>query len=114
MRLSNEIAVEDAQVAIDVMSDYLKEVGYDNETETFDIDKVVGVSSSEMAKMKAVLKIISSMYTQFGTAIKLDDLYGNFEQLQPEEVDKLIDRLCRAGSLFVPTRGYVKPLWNLN
>ena len=38
MKLSKEVAVENARVAIELFRSYLMEVGYDEETKTFDIE----------------------------------------------------------------------------
>ena len=66
IRLSNEVLKEDAQRAIKLQEDCMKQVGYDPDTGKVDIDKVEGrTSKSERDKINIIIDVIKELSDEY-------------------------------------------------
>jgi replicative DNA helicase Mcm len=66
IRLSNEVKKEDAERAITLQEDCMKQVGYDPDTGKVDIDKVEGrTPKSERDKMNIVIEVVKKLSEEF-------------------------------------------------
>lgn len=112
IRLSNEVLKEDAQRAIKLQEDCMKQVGYDPDTGKVDIDKVEGrTSKSERDKINIIIDVIKELSDEYeGTAPKnivyaeLADKYNVGE----EKVDEVINMLKSKGVIYEPTSDHYK------
>jgi replicative DNA helicase Mcm len=108
IKLRKTITGEDAKIAIGVMESYLKEIGYDKENDTFDVDAVVGngvQSRNKIGVIKSAIKILAGT----GKSVTIEQLKSTVEtQIGGDEVDELIDKLIRNGEAFRPTRGIIQ------
>jgi replicative DNA helicase Mcm len=111
IRLSNEITKDDANRAIRLMKDSLKDLGYDTETGEIDVDKSEGGTSfSERSKITRILNMIDQLSGESKDIVplgKLRDMAAK-DGIDSAEVDEIIDRLKREGVLFEPNPGYVQ------
>lgn len=101
LKLRDKVGVDDAKQAIKVYKEYLLEFGYDEKANAFDIDKIMGTSSSTRNKMDAVLKtirIIESKYPDKYVPTEALDEELN-EKLSSDEVYSLVMRLNQNGDL---------------
>jgi replicative DNA helicase Mcm len=110
MRLSDEVEVKDAIAAIDLTKSYLMQVGYDEKTKSFDIDKLTGNSASSRNKIHVVREIIESLAKTSGKKmVPLEDITQAMDgKVAEAEVDEAIGKLLKAGDLFRPKRGFVQ------
>jgi replicative DNA helicase Mcm len=109
LRLSEEVSLEDAKIAIDIMKYYLMQVGYDYESKTFDIDKAtLGITSSQRSKIFAVREVIKDLEGRLGKMIPIEEIEKELEgKLTKDEIEEAIDKLNSQGEIFKPRRGYV-------
>ncbi len=112
VRLSNEVSPADARKAIDLLKSSLMQVGYDEETKTFDIDKIAtGMSSSKRGKIVFVREIISQLESKIGKLIPLEELEKALDgKVSPIELEDAINQLIKSGDLFKPKPKYIQRL----
>ena len=108
-RLSRVVTISDAKHAIKIMETYLKEVGYDEENQTFDIDKITGNSAKSRNKIDTVKEVIKIITDDTGKTVQVDKVKGLLEnKLTEDEIDEVLEKLVRNGDLFRPRRGCVQ------
>ncbi len=111
VRLSNAITKDDANRAIRLMKDSLRDLGYDTETGEIDIDKSEGATSfSERSKITRILNMIdvlSGDKKDIVPVIKLKEMAAK-DGIESSEVEDIVERLKRDGVLFEPNPGYVQ------
>ncbi|MEK6890373.1 MAG: minichromosome maintenance protein MCM [Nanoarchaeota archaeon] len=110
LRLSPEVLIEDARKAIELLKISLRQVGYDEETKTFDIDKITsGISSSKRSKILVVRETIAMLEAKIGKLIPMDELEkaldGKVSQLELEES---LNQLSKSGDIFRPKKGFIQ------
>ncbi len=112
MRLSSEVTREDAKKAIELLKLSLTQVGYDEETQSFDIDKMTtGITSSKRGKILLVKDIIASLEARLGKLIPMEELQKELsEKLSESELEEAIDQLSKSGDIFRPKKGYIQKL----
>ncbi|MEK6825715.1 MAG: minichromosome maintenance protein MCM [Nanoarchaeota archaeon] len=111
-RLSNEVKREDAQKAIDLLKMSLMQVGYDEETKSFDIDRVTtGISSSKRGKIIQVKEAIAQLESRLGKLIPLEELEKSLEnKVSTVEVEEALEQLVKSGDLFRPKKGFIQKI----
>lgn len=109
-RLSRKVKKEDAKKAIALMKFYLTQVGFDYETKTFDIDKIVtGIPTSQRSKIIIVRETIARLESRIGKLIPIEELAKELEgKLSTAEIDDSLDKLKMSGDIFEPKRGFVQ------
>lgn len=108
MRLSNTVEVCDAEQAIEIMENYLKEVGYDEENNTFDIDKISGNSTSQRGKMGIVKEAIEELSNKYGGKVPIEGVCELLDtKYSSNEVNEIINKIIINGDAFKPKKGYV-------
>jgi replicative DNA helicase Mcm len=109
MRLSEEVSKEDAKKAIELMTYYLTQVGYDYESKTFDIDKISGkFSSSQRNKILMVKEVITALESKMGKMIPYEEIEKELEEkISKDELEDVINRLIRDNEIYRPKKGYI-------
>jgi replicative DNA helicase Mcm len=108
-RLAKFVTEEDAQSAIDLMKYYMMQVGYDEESKSFDIDKIGGNPASKRNKIFTLKEILEQLEVRLGKLIPMEEVEKASEgKLKPDEIEEAMDKLVRAGDLFRPRKGYVQ------
>ncbi len=109
LKLSEEVSVEDAKRAIELMKYYLMQVGYDYESKTFDIDKATsGITASQRSKIFAVREVINDLENRLGKMIPIEEIEKELEgKMTKDEIEDAINKLNAQGELFRPRRGFV-------
>lgn len=112
MRLSNEVRREDAQKAIELLKMSLQQVGYDEETKTFDIDKITtGISSSKRGKIVLVRETINLLESKLGKLIPFEELQKALQgKISETELEEAITQLSKSGDIFRPKKGFIQKL----
>jgi replicative DNA helicase Mcm len=110
MRLSKSVTKEDAEIAIRLMKYYLTTVGYDEETKTYDIDKIaIGVSTSQRSKVILLRETIAKLEERLGKFIPVEELEKELEtKMKKEEIDDSLQKLIASGDIFRPRRGFIQ------
>ena len=110
LRLSDEVTREDSEKAIEIMKYYLEQVGYDPETNTFDIDRTgaSGVSNSQRNKIYMVRDTINKLAEKFGQEIPLEEIEKELEgKMDNQEIEDSMQKLKKEGEIYEPTKGHV-------
>jgi replicative DNA helicase Mcm len=109
LRLSEDVSIDDAKRAIDLMKYYLMQVGYDYESNTFDIDKVTNkMSHSKRSKIFLVKETIIALEAKFGKEISLEKLEEELkDKMNENEIEEAINKLINGGEIYRPRRGYI-------
>ncbi len=110
LRLKNEVGRDDAKKAIDLIKMSLQQVGYDEETKTFDIDKITtGISSSKRGKILAVRQTIAELETKLGKLIPMEELEKALQgKISAIEMEDAINQLSKSGDIFKPRKGFIQ------
>jgi len=84
--------------------------GFDEETQSFDIDKIVsGVTASKRGKIMDVKGVILELQKTIGKPVPLEELEKELEEKMTKvELDEAISNLETAGDLFRPKVGFVQ------
>jgi replicative DNA helicase Mcm len=112
LRLSPEVLVEDARKAIELLKISLRQVGYDEETKTFDIDKITsGISSSKRSKILVVRETISLLEAKIGKLIPIEEIEKALEgKVTQIELEEALNQLSKSGDIFRPKKGFIQRL----
>jgi replicative DNA helicase Mcm len=108
-RLSKTVDISDAERAIRLVQYYMMQVGYDEETKSFDIDKISGNPASKRSKIFIVKEVLEELENRFGKLIPQEELEKATEdKMKKDELEEAIDKLLRAGDIFRPRKGYLQ------
>ncbi len=112
IRLSEKVERQDAQRAIALLKHSLKQVGYDEETKTFDIDRVTtGMPSSKRGKIVTLKETLSQLESKLGKLIPYEEIENALEdKMTKEELEEAINQLSKAGDIFKPKKGYIQKI----
>ena len=112
MRLSNIVSSEDAKRAIDLLKYSMMQVGYDEETKTFDIDRVAtGIPSSKRGKIRILKETILKLESRLGKLIPVEELEKEIDSsMSKEDLEDSLDQLSKSGEIFKPKRGYIQKI----
>ncbi len=110
MRLSDKVKKEDAKKAIELLKMSLTQVGYDEDTKSFDIDKMTtGITSSKRSKILLVRDMIFNLESRVGKMIPLEDLEKELAgKMKPEELDEALSQLKKSGEIFAPNNKHIQ------
>jgi len=111
-RLSETVDKADAIRSINLMKFYLMQAGYDYESKSFDIDKIVtGITSSKRGKIIEVKDAILRLESRIGKLIPVEEIEKELEgKIARNEIDEALEKLSISGDIFHPKKGYVQKL----
>ncbi len=113
IRLSNKVSKEDSKRAINILKHCLMSVGYDYETQSFDIDRIsTGITSSQRNKIIVVRSIIEDFTNKGTKSISVNDivLEATKSNINEDQVDQSIEQLKKEGFIYEPRRGFVQKI----
>jgi replicative DNA helicase Mcm len=108
IRLSDKVTGGDALKAIELLKYSLMEVGYDEETKTFDIDRIGGMPTAKRSKIVVIRDAIGRLQAKMGKLIPIEELLKELPEVQPNDVEEAIFELKKKGDLFEPKHGYIQ------
>ncbi|MHC1626585.1 MAG: minichromosome maintenance protein MCM [Methanoculleaceae archaeon] len=112
MRLSNTIEAGDAERVIRIVDTCLRQVAYDAETGTFDIDKLAtGISKRHRDIIRTIKEAIRDLGGDSGRA-QINDVIETVMQrgFSRDNIEEMIDRLKRDGEVMEPRNGLIQLL----
>ena len=109
-RLSEKVEKRDSERAIKLMKYYLLQAGFDQDTKSFDIDKIVtGVTASRRGKILELKEAIISLENRIGKMIPIEELEKELKDKMEKTVfDDALDKLSMSGDNFRPKKGYIQ------
>jgi replicative DNA helicase Mcm len=111
VRLSNVATLEDAERAIKIFEESLRQIAIDPETGNLDIDIVItGVSASQRKALKSILEIIKELEDMTPWGATEEAILSRAEEigLSRDQTLKLLEKLKKDGDIFCPRYGYYK------
>ena len=110
MRLNTSVVREDAMKAIELLKVSLMQVGYDEDSKSFDIDKITtGITSSKRNKILIVRETLSQIESRLGKLIPLEELKNALQdKLTDIELEEAIEQLSKSGDVFKPKQGFIQ------
>lgn len=112
MRLSDTVKREDAKRAIELLKMSLSQVGYDEETKSFDIDRITtGVTASKRNKIVIVRETLAGLESKLGKLIPTDEIEAVLKDKMSEvELEDALNQLSKSGDIFRPKKGFIQML----
>ena len=113
VRLSNVATGDDARRSIDLLDYCLRQVAFDEETGTIDIDKISsGITATQRNKIQIIKEIIKELEGKLGKTIPLEDVVEGAKEknLKDADVEEIIQKLKRSGDIFEPRRGFISKI----
>jgi replicative DNA helicase Mcm len=110
MRLSDEVTVEDANRAIELVKKSLEQVGLDLEKKLVDIDMLVtGMPRSQREKVKIILDLVAELESQYGGAAPRKEIIERAKEKNIDErfVDEVLNKEIQRGTLWCPSPEFV-------
>ncbi|WP_414739804.1 MCM family protein (plasmid) [Methanocaldococcus indicus] len=104
-KLKESVDEEDAKEAIEIMDYCLRQIAYDPETGTLDIDKIAGTPKSERKKLDKILEAIKELSNN-NPEILID--YENIKEwtgFSDNELERLLKKLIILGDIDKPKPG---------
>lgn len=106
IRLSNEVTKEDAERAIKLQEDCMKQVGYDPDTGKVDVDKVEGrTSKSERDKINIIIDLIKELSDEYEGSAPKTILYAELADkynINESKADSMVNVLKTKGVIYEP------------
>lgn len=110
IRLDTKIRKEDAERAIRLMQYSMSQLGYDFETERFDVDRLEGgVTASRRQRINKILDILESMQKET-KEVAIEDVRAEAENQGVTDIDEIIEHLKREGTIFEPRPGFLRKI----
>lgn len=110
LRMSDKVTSKDAKKAIELLDYCLRQVAFDEETGTIDIDRIAtDMPATQRNKVIHVKEIIVELENKIGKTIPLEDVVKEARNkgMEEYEVEEIIQKLKRSGDLFEPRRGFI-------
>src|SRR3989339_772330 len=109
VRLSESVSKQDAQQSIEIMKYYLRHVGFDYESQTFDIDRIgSGFSHSQRSKIFSVKETIIALSSRMGKEIPIEEIKNDLkDKMKESDIDEAIEKLIQSNEIYRPKHGYV-------
>lgn len=112
LHLRDQVKREDAIKAIDLLKVSLTQVGYDEETKTFDIDKITsGITAGKRNKILIVREMIAQLESKLGKLIPTEELGKSLEgKISSIELEDILTQLSKSGDIFRPKKGFIQKI----
>ena len=111
IRLSNVATVEDAERAIRIFEECIRQIAIDPETGNIDVDYAIyGVSASLRDKISTILEIIEEFEESTPWGASEEQILSNAEEkgFSRSEVLKVLEKLKNDGDIYSPRLGYYR------
>ncbi|WP_457612447.1 ATP-binding protein [Methanocaldococcus sp.] len=104
-KLKEEVDEEDTKVAIEIITECLKEIAYDPEEGIYDVDKIIGISKKEREKVEIVYNAIKELSKRNELVSYTSILEMVKDKIKEEELDNIIKKLIKYGDIDEPKPG---------
>jgi len=111
VRLADEVAVEDAKRACELMLKSMQQVGVDPETGQFDADVVeTGMSKSQRDRVKTLKQLIEEVAAEYDDGAPVDEVLERCKNLDIDrsKAEEEIEKLRRKGDVYEPTADHLR------
>ncbi|MEM7821569.1 MAG: minichromosome maintenance protein MCM [Candidatus Aenigmatarchaeota archaeon] len=103
IQLRNEVNVEDALRAINLMKVSLRQFGFEPETGKIDVDRAEGyITAAQRGKIRIILDLIEELETKLGKNIPEEELIKAAKARGIDNVEDILRKMLEEGILFTP------------
>ena len=113
IRLSDTVDIQDAQKATNLLYYSLRQIAFDEETQTIDIDRIAtGTTASSRNRVNRIKKLITDLEDKLGRTIPIEDIVQEAKKFDITEgqVDKALEKLKKSGDIVENPRGFISKL----
>lgn len=113
LHLRGEVLKKDAKKAIELLDYCLRQVAFDEETGTIDIDRIAtDTPASSRNKIHIMREIINDLSAKLGDTVPEDEVIKSAVEKDIPEADaeELLQKMKRAGDIFEPRRGFISKI----
>ena len=113
IELSDTVKRKHAKKATQMMDYWLRQVAFDGETGTLDIDRIaIGTGTGERKKMSVFRRIIDDLENKLGKHIPMEDILREAEKesITEDEVESIIEKLRKTGDITEAKRGFISKI----
>jgi replicative DNA helicase Mcm len=109
VQLRNEVSREDALRAIRLMSVSLRQLGFEPQIGTIDIDRVEGARATAMqrSKIRTVISLIEELEKTYGKEIPFDEIVKKAKSSGIEDIEEILRKMQQEGVIYSPRAGFV-------
>ena len=112
LQLKDKVEAEDARRAIRLQQTCLRQVGYDPDTDTIDIDRVEGrTPKSDRDKINKIVEEIVNLQEEYNGNAPMETLKQIMAEeydMSAEKVESSVRQLKSKGIIYEPTNGYLR------
>lgn len=112
LQLKDKVEAEDAHRAIKLQQTCLRQVGYDPDTDTIDIDRVEGrTPKSDRDKINKIVEEIINLQEEYNGNAPMETLKQIMVEeydMSEEKVESSVRQLKNKGIIYEPTNGYLR------
>ena len=112
LQLKDKVEAEDAHRAIRLQQTCLRQVGYDPDTDTIDIDRVEGrTPKSDRDKINKIVEVIVNLQEEYNGNAPMETLKNimvDEYDMSEEKVESSVRQLKSKGIIYEPTNGYLR------
>jgi replicative DNA helicase Mcm len=112
MALQDTVEEDNVDEVLELVTRSLKDTGYDKETDTFDIDRIMtGVSRTQVNRISKVQEILKDMEEENGgKPVEIDQLKERLELegMTKDAIEEALKTLKREGDIIQPKNNLVK------
>lgn len=112
LHLRNEVKRDDARKAIELLKISLTQVGYDEESKSFDIDRITsGITAGKRNKILIVRETMAQLESKLGKLIPMEELEKSLEgKISALELEDILTQLSKSGDIFRPKKGFIQKI----
>lgn len=113
IRLSTRATKRDSRKAVELLDYCLRQVAFDEETGTIDIDRIsTNIPATQRNRISIIKEIINELESKLGKIIPIPELMEEAEAkgIEQAETEEIVQKLKKVGDLFEPRRGYVSKI----
>jgi replicative DNA helicase Mcm len=109
VQLRNEVSREDALRAIRLMSVSLRQLGFEPQIGTIDIDRVEGARATAMqrSKIRTVISWIEELEKTYGKEIPFDEIVKKAKSSGIEDIEEILRKMQQEGVIYSPRPGFI-------
>jgi replicative DNA helicase Mcm len=109
VQLRNEVSREDALRAIRLMSVSLRQLGFEPQIGTIDIDRVEGARATAMqrSKIRTVISLIEELEKTYGKEIPFDEIVKKAKSSGIEDIEEILRKIQQEGVIYSPRPGFI-------
>ncbi|MEK6857418.1 MAG: hypothetical protein AABX39_02405, partial [Nanoarchaeota archaeon] len=113
IHLTDKVTKKDARKAVEMLDYCLRQVAFDEETGTIDIDRIATeMPATQRNKIMIIKEVINELEGKLGKIIPLEDVIKSASEkgMDEAEVEEMIQKLKRAGDIYEPKHGFVSKI----